>query len=87
MQGADGRCVPVPIQDEPLHPEWSYIVPHHNRHGHCRVSPNQLSSLGVADAIVMQSIVGEEFAQGLYVADRAGFEPATLRTEGAEPYH
>ena len=37
-----------------------------------------------ADAIVMQSIVGEELAQGPYVAARVGFEPATLRTKDDE---
>ena|SRR6218665_987019 len=46
-------------------------------------------------AIVMQSIVGEELAQGLYLycivsihlyslAARAGFKPVTLRTKGDE---
>jgi len=39
-----------------------------------------LTRLGGADAIVMQSTVGKELAQGPYVAARAGFEPATLRT-------
>ena len=43
-----------------------------------------LSRLGGADAIVMQSIVGEELAQGLYIAARVGFEPATLRMKGDE---
>jgi len=38
-----------------------------------------LSSLGSADAIVMQSIVVKELAQGPYVAARAGFEPANLQ--------
>ena len=41
-----------------------------------------LSRLGGADAIVMQSIVGEELVQGPHVAARAGFEPATFRTKG-----
>ena len=45
---------------------------------------SSLSRLGGTDAIVMQSIVDEELAQGPYVADRAGFEPATLWTEGDE---
>ena len=31
-----------------------------------------------------QTIASEEFAQGPYVAARAGFEPATLGTKGAE---
>ena len=49
-----------------------------------------ISRLGGADAIVMQSIVGKELAQGRYVAVRtrieiaAGFEPATLRTKAEE---
>jgi len=37
-----------------------------------------LSRLGGTDAIVMQSIVGEELAQSPYVEVRAEFEPATL---------
>ena len=47
------------------------------------------SSLDGADEIIMQSIVNEELAQGPYVATRAGFEPATLRTKGDESmsYH
>ena len=40
-----------------------------------------LSCFGGAPAIVMQSIVGKELAQGPYVAVRVGFEPATLRTK------
>ena len=44
-----------------------------------------LSRLSGTDAILMQSIVDEELAQGLYAAARAGFEPATLRTEGTDP--
>ena len=48
---------------------------------------NALSHLGGADAIVMQSTVGEELVQGPNVAARAGFEPAILRTEGTQPYH
>ena len=45
-----------------------------------------LSLLSDADAMVLQSIVGEELAQGPYVAARVGFEPATLlRTQGTEP--
>ena len=45
-----------------------------------------LSRLGGADAIIMQNIAGEELDQGpyVYVAARAGFEPATLRTKGDE---
>ena len=50
-------------------------------HVHAKIR-SALSRLGGADAIVMQSIVGEELAQGNYVA---GFEPATLQTEGTEP--
>ena len=46
-----------------------------------------LSCLGGADAIVMQSIVGEELPQGPYLVARVGFEPATLRTADIEPYH
>jgi len=43
-----------------------------------------LSRLGDADAIVMQSIVGEELAQSPYVAARAGFESTTPQTKGDE---
>ena len=39
-----------------------------------------LSRLGGTDAIVMQGIVGEELAQGPYVAARERFEPVSLRT-------
>jgi len=38
-----------------------------------------LSHLRGADAIAMQSIVGEELAQGPYVAPRAGFDPTDER--------
>ena len=38
-------------------------------------------------AIVMQSIVGEELAQGPNVVARAGFKPAIFRTQGIEPHH
>ena len=34
---------------------------------------------------ILQGIVAEELVQGFYVAARARFEPATLRTEGTEP--
>ena len=45
-----------------------------------------LSRLSGADAMVLQSIVGEKLAQGPCVAARrAGFEPATLRTQGTDP--
>lgn len=40
-----------------------------------------LLRLGDAYAIVMQSIMGEKLVQGPYVAARAGFEPAILRTK------
>ena len=43
-----------------------------------------LSRLGGADAVVMQNTVGEELAQGPYVAATEGFEPVTLRTKGDE---
>ena len=35
----------------------------------------------------MQSIVGDELVKGPYEAAKAGFEPGTLQTEGAKPYH
>ena len=38
-----------------------------------------------SDAIVMQSIVDEQLVQGLYVAARAGSEPATFKMQGTEP--
>ena len=44
-----------------------------------------LALLGGTDAMVLQSIVIEEVAQGPYLAARAGFEPATLRTQRTEP--
>ena len=43
-----------------------------------------LSCLGGTDAIVMQSIVGEELAQCPCEAARAGFKPATFCNEGTE---
>ena len=43
-----------------------------------------LSSLNGTDAMVLQSILGEELAQGRYVAARAGFEPVTLQMHGTE---
>jgi len=55
-----------------------------------------LSRLGGADAIVMQSIAGEKFAQcsrslsggqSCQRAARVAVEAATLRTEGAEINH
>ena len=46
-----------------------------------------LSRIGGADAIALQSIVGEKLVQGPHVVAMAGFEPATLLTEGTEPYH
>ena len=36
---------------------------------------------------VTHAIASEGLAQGPYVADRVGLEPATVRTEGIEPYH
>ena len=36
------------------------------------------------DAEVLQAIASEGFAQGTYVAARVRFDPATLRTKGAE---
>ena len=37
-----------------------------------------LSCLDGADGIVLQSIVGEELAQGPYMTARVGFEPSTF---------
>src|SRR6218665_2377688 len=42
------------------------------------------ASAAHADAIIIQSIVGEELAQGPYVAARVGFQLATLRIKGDE---
>src|SRR6218665_2576912 len=44
-----------------------------------------LSRLDGADAMVLQSIVSEELAQGTCVAASTGFEPATLRAQGTKP--
>jgi len=43
-----------------------------------------LTRIGGAGAIVMQSIAGEELAQGPYVAAGGGFERASLRTQSTE---
>src|SRR6218665_87304 len=55
-------------------------------HSKPRIAPSRLGGAHALNCI-MQSIVGEEFDQVPYVAARVGFEPATLRTEGTEPYH
>jgi len=36
---------------------------------------------------VLQPTVSEGLAQGPYMLDRVGFEPATFRMEGPKPYH
>jgi len=43
-----------------------------------------LSRLVGTEEIVMQSIAGEELAEGPYMVARAGLEPETLRTKGDE---
>ena len=50
-------------------------------HAKLRTSEVHLHA-SAAQVIVMQSIVGEELAQGPYVAAR--IEPATLQTKGDE---
>jgi len=45
-----------------------------------------VSCLGGTDAIVMQSIVDKELAQGPHVTVRAGLEPTTLSGERRRIY-
>ena len=54
-----------------------------NQSGHTPdCSIDTVSELTRRSAI--QATVSEELGQGPYVAARVGFEPATLRTQGAE---
>jgi len=36
---------------------------------------------------IIQATTSDELAQGPYVADRGGVEPATVRTEGTDHHH
>ena len=72
-------CMFVGLQYNTIQHNWSLTSPFFFMHAKLR---NALSRLGGADAMVLQSIVVEELAQGSWVAARAEFESATLRTRG-----